>query len=99
MKTNNSEAEAEHTPGPWDFGSPAEKRHEVFDEARRTLAVVRDYPDGIANARLIACAPEMLEALYMALPYVEEGEMFNKPIAQHFGKRIRALIGRAEGKA
>jgi hypothetical protein len=50
-----------------------------------------------ANARLIAAAPELLEALTLALPSVEESEQFNRPGALRLSERIRALLAKAEG--
>jgi hypothetical protein len=41
---------------------------------------------------------ELLEALEMALPYIEEGEEFNKPrIKGRDSKKIRELIAKARG--
>jgi hypothetical protein len=71
----------------------------------------KDYPDGvckilwsgrrardIANARLIAAAPELLEALQVAVKVLE------KPFAtigqyQEFYRLSRAAIAKAEGRA
>jgi hypothetical protein len=54
---------AAHTPGPWAFGLLAGNHQaSVHSEATgRTVALVYD-PDN-ADARLIAAAPELLEAL------------------------------------
>lgn len=56
-----------HTPGPW---YPAEtgyeyaisKRHYVTDGSRRTICEMTEHAP-TANARLIAAAPDLLEAL------------------------------------
>jgi len=86
-----------HTPGPWSVG-------------KYTITV--DGPDGkilatitastkdkeLANARLIAAAPEMLDLLYAALPHVEDGEEFNKPQCRNLSKNIKELINKIEGK-
>jgi len=52
-----------------------------------------------ANARLIAAAPELLELLFEALPYIEESEQFNKPTCRTLSKRARAAIAKAGGAA
>jgi hypothetical protein len=52
-----------------------------------------------ANARLIAAAPELLAALYAALPSVEESEEFDKPNGPKLSVKIRALLAQAEGNA
>jgi hypothetical protein len=58
-----TEALQGHTPGPWTHKATAgDHDFAVYPEATgRDLALVRDFNE--ANARLIAAAPEMLEAL------------------------------------
>jgi hypothetical protein len=64
-----------HTPGPWTVDRIA-----VLDEFSKAVALA--VPRSMeyctyANARLIAAAPELLEALKAALPWIEtceEGE-------------------------
>jgi hypothetical protein len=54
------------------------------------------------DARLIAAAPDLLAALYLALPFVEdhEGSEIYKPgTVSQAVKTIRAAIARAEGEA
>lgn len=54
-----------------------------------------------ANARLIAAAPELLDTLIAALPYVEmqEGDEHYKPGAvAKILKKMRAAISQAEGR-
>jgi hypothetical protein len=96
-----------HTQGPWKsylYGK---------DSYGRTIATVGandgnnricelcavDLPvDSIeANAQLIALAPDLLEALYDALPCVEESEEFDKPHSPKLSLKIRALLAKAEG--
>lgn len=86
------------TAGPWRVGDAG---FTVFGPPNGTPT-----PESItsirkkANARLIAAAPDMLEALYNALPYVEDALDDNafKPgvVAGHVSK-IRAAIAKAEG--
>ena len=57
--------ESMHTPGPWQQGRYGPESFEVQGE-HRTLAIVRPvFSDAVtlANARLIAAAPELLAAL------------------------------------
>jgi|LauGreDrversion4_2_1035121.scaffolds.fasta_scaffold237043_2 hypothetical protein len=52
------------------------------------------------DARLIAAAPDLLDALYLALPFVEdhEGSEIYKPGAVADAiRKIRAAIDKAEG--
>ena len=75
---------AEHTKGPWELG---ESRRGVCyqdvnskDWSRLATVVTRldgdpeDYPMGVANARLIASAPDMYDALQWLADEVEEPE-------------------------
>lgn len=84
-----------HTPGPWtSYGDQAPQR--IVDTRSRDVATVHcSLPVWEANARLIAAAPEMLEALrwaYTCLPS-EPGEEPTGPLAD----QIRAAIAKATG--
>jgi len=95
MKTqpNNPVAKAAtHTPGPWTFRGPI-----VFSDfscvascdfgASQTVPV----SEAEANARLIAAAPELLEACRQAL--------FAIPTTHGAFQTIAAAIAKAEGRA
>ncbi len=68
-----------HTPGPWDF--PKEQsaiRYTVNDMHNRHVAMVSCYcakqgdeVENLANAQLIAAAPDMLEALKSLVSFTE----------------------------
>lgn len=99
---------SKHTQGPWEVeitGSASLTVYSVPDA--REIAdcycigpVSQGFSDETqANARLIALAPEMLELLTLALPYVKECEQFNKPAARNLSKRILAAISKSEGGA
>lgn len=66
------------TPGPWQYvrenGSPTTGQHMIRGGIPGYLAEVRDCGSGDvgANARLIAAAPELLEALEYAISQVPE---------------------------
>jgi hypothetical protein len=51
--------------------------------------------EAVANARLIAAAPDLLEALQRALPYVEDASDSAALVDQEF---IRAAICKATGQ-
>ena len=67
----------QHTPGPWNFDEHNGKLWITDDTGIGTIALLIPEPDkGIwdedkANARLIAAAPELLEALKIAMHYME----------------------------
>lgn len=89
---------AEHTPGPW--------RWNHYPDGRKLLAgpdrAVIHCPDAPmtcdpADARLIAAAPELLEALLTALPYVEDAEGdegYKAGVVRRQAEQIRRLLDR-----
>lgn len=78
-----------HTPGPWWLGTPRKDGYisvsgNKHDDLARVVWQMEDdrycrsnSPEQEANARLIAAAPDLLEALIEALPYVESCEYDN----------------------
>ena len=95
---------SEHTPGPWHYevrpGHSAGLRYVVTNDTIDRIAVISErggaeWPE--ANARLIAAAPALLEALEDARAQLEEyerertGEQFNNT-------RINAAIAAAKGE-
>jgi len=98
-----------HTPGPW-RATPRTPAPwvDVDRNDGRTLAVVQagvkeDLP-ALANARLIAAAPDLLEALYSILnlegvaKWGAKDYMPGLDVYYHFQK-IRAAIRKATGEA
>ncbi len=95
---SNSSNDSKHTPGPWRIegaghmhaaGSTA-LMHENY-----CIAVFRGV-DSDANARLIAAAPDMLDALRLALDYCESGAVEDS-IPGTLSETIRAAIAAATG--
>lgn len=94
----------QHTPGPWgltDEGDIAGPNGRVA--VLNTLQVADCTQDEWeANARLIAEAPAILEALIEALPYVEcaeDDDCYKPGAVRAVAKRMRAAIARATGRA
>ena len=57
--------------GPWTIGGPKlDDIAEVYSDENATVGIVRD--EAIANARLIAAAPDLLEALQEAADIMAE---------------------------
>ena len=105
------------TPGPWRYvrenGSPTTGQHMIAGAVPGYLAQLRDCGSGdvTANARLIAAAPDLLEALIWM---VENDETFegDTPLPDHHGatwneinaywiaglNRARAAIAKATGE-
>lgn len=70
---------------------------------RNTINVTAfNYPGKTeANARLIAAAPELLEALYLALPYVEseqDNPAYKAGAVAAVVRQMRAAISKATGE-
>lgn len=95
--------QAQHTPGPWQYDD--NECPWVFDQSGNTVAkIFSSKPDGVflgdetkANARLIAAAPELLEALQaMVAMYAPRGGriVFDDP-----SDAARAAIAKAKGGA
>lgn len=89
---------SDYTPGPWTVG---DKRGVwvgpvvMADDGKRGVAFV--VGGSVANARLLAAAPELLAALKRVVQYIDEyptgGYHINDVIRQ-----CHALIAKAEGR-
>jgi hypothetical protein len=81
-----------HTPGPWTVRFY--ERHETAviktaDGDEVATVDVKCMPDASADAHLIAAAPDLLAALELLLPYLEDCRMH---------KEAAAAIAKAKGK-
>lgn len=95
---------AQHTPGPW-------RRNGSLIEAPQMALTVstvswprighapKDTDEAVANARLIAAAPELLAALNCALVYLGDDGTDDSPEARSTRAVIRAAIAAAAGKS
>ena len=103
--THQPRPAAKHTPGPWIADiEEYPYRREIFittenydpdaDEGERICRVFDDTNIGIANARLIAAAPELLEALKIC-----QVRIFMVDGCSHEYEQARAAIAKAEGGA
>jgi hypothetical protein len=85
-----------HTPGPWDIALDTVRDGDITVFAEdRAVAMMKTYEDvprdtTLAEARLIAAAPELLAACKMAL---EQGDLFNAD-----ADIVRSAIAKAEGR-
>ena len=101
-----------HAPGPWEVGSTIESGTQaIIHDGDSVLAILTTIPPNPANARLIAAAPDLLEALIWM---VENDETFegDTPLPDHHGatwneinaywiaglNRARAAIAKATGE-
>jgi len=74
----------------------------IEDESGELIAQVLDlddFPECLDRARLMSAAPELLDALYIALPFVEDhedSEVYKPGVVKDAVKKIRAAIASAE---
>jgi hypothetical protein len=97
---------AQHTPGPWSYYLDSEgcygishqsEEHEPGDVAHVYIpgAVDPEYDDGnegLANARLIAAAPALRDALAWAVEWIERYEGEVMPAWREWQQRGRAAL-------
>ena len=99
-----------HTPGPWVASRMCPAIEEgiirVWAEGDGPyIGLVRysanpgiSYEEAVANADLFAAAPDLLEALYEALPFINDDlGAYKKGYVARVEKKIRAAIAKAEG--
>lgn len=88
---------AEHTPGPWYAGGPMDFDNYIVQTKKGAIAHVHP-PHAEAHARLIAAAPELLDA---AKRWLYERDLYNVPPRQQerdAERDLRAAIAKAEGR-
>lgn len=66
-----SNMKTEHTPGPWKIGKPNQDTFYVLTESEHIGMLPTKERNSEANAKLIAAAPEMLEALNRCVSCLE----------------------------
>jgi hypothetical protein len=100
---------AQHTEGPWAIIGKSAIGYEGSEigTGNKTVAVTLTANKGEeddeekANASLIAAAPDLLAALYEALPYVTDAAddpAFKKGVVSRHVERIRKAIAKAGGE-
>ena len=64
-----------HTPGPWIIDSEPSQRWTIYGATRRIVKLVgHTDPETIANAALIAAAPDLLRASRLLIKSITESE-------------------------
>ena len=99
------ENKTQHTPGPWRMGKRAYDRA-IYGQQGAEVASMLDLfhtpAESLANARLIAAAPDLLEALsYIEAVCRAKGGSINSTVdladCREFASIARAAIAKAEG--
>ena len=88
--------ENKHTPGPWHVINEWNVSGPEYEVANGSI-MVRDDDESAANARIIAAAPDLLEALEMALNFIANTESEMGETLQS-GDAARAAIAKARGQ-
>lgn len=87
-----------HTPAPWKIDGAHSTRVLLINDAKgHAIGEIVDTRNP-ANARLISAAPDLLDALLTALPFVEDHEdsrIYKGGAVAHTIKIIRAAIDKA----
>ena len=89
-----------HTPGPWEVlevESVVGGGWDIVDEKGNSI-----FTDNNANARLIASAPELLEACKKAVQFLDDGNdalEFRRPYQYKVWKKCLQAIAKAESEA
>lgn len=112
-ETVKGESVAVHTPGPWKIGSEhTSAQDEIECQNGTTIAVVwtrrgygprpcfKDNPEGISNARLIAAAPDLLEACKVAMDFIDSGnsgKFFSRSEVNEVVLKLQAAHHKATG--
>ena len=97
-------SEVKHTPGPWQWTQHFDPTISIYKDGFGTLARLYDSAAGTgkANARLIAAAPDLLEALKTLVPMLDEWHKEHPDCVgdkePHAIKAARAAIAKATGK-
>lgn len=91
-----------HTRGPWQLSNATPAGRFVGSSPDGVLGIAMafgDTPDEQdANARLIAAAPDLLEACQAILTLLEQGQADTLTL-EHDGAYLRAAIAKAEGQS
>ena len=90
----HTENEMKHTQGPWLYH---ESTNQVHVKNGATVAeVMPHYRNAVADGKLLAAAPELLEAASQALAHIEADEVTHgRKFAA--GEMLRAAIAKAVG--
>ena len=89
---------SKHTPGPWECDPIG---HEVYETDRDTVIATLPLVRSIADARLIAAAPDLLESVYSLLKIASRNELLDlmtkeEKTAAHYA---RAALAKARGES
>lgn len=96
---NNPNMKTKHTPGPWVVGTNGPNDHFIRDAGLSMIVDKINFPmsQSTANARLIAAAPELLEALEAVLSLYKSTGM--SPEEHEVNRLVWNAVQKAAGGA
>lgn len=106
--TQQQTTTTEHTAGPWHLEWNADDHSGIFIHAGHNTYVASVYPadeelgftdENEANARLIAAAPELLEACYQALDHIGSEQEGDEEAEARVFAFLEAAIAKARGQS
>ena len=97
---------SQHTPGPWFASEVTGDEEPCYISAHRWESLAKVYgneeadfaQEGRANARLIAAAPELLEALHLMVEALQPAEVDFVDYERIAMEKARAAIKKARGE-
>jgi hypothetical protein len=103
MKEGTDMNTSKHTPGPWNLGNTHDREYMILSyQGPATIQIAqiagRNFkgtltPEGEANARLIAAAPQLLEALQRLMsPYLREPSRDHSSETMRLARAALALV-------
>ena len=95
QKISGGSMENSHTPGPWAIyvNAPSDIVIRKMSKDGYGLCSIARVSSGYANARLIAAAPELLEALTDCVEHMH----WTQPLGEAALKKAKAAIAKATG--
>ena len=88
-------SDTKHIEGPWDWGLLEDGIFAVYATSPvSTVAIIRTGPNAADHARLIAAAPDLLDALRECVQWIEES-----PEGESATKKAFAAIAKAKGES
>lgn len=96
-------AKTMHTPGPWRYGNSSKNLDQFFvgnNDYTKSIALIDSFHvEHEANAKLIAAAPELLEACKLAIDELKESATaLDGQSHETMIKILEAAIAKAEGR-
>lgn len=95
----------QYTPGPWRVNGTGIDEQTIVADGKAVADIPTDAAAGLsdteifANARLIAAAPELLEALKECLNQLRTNDMHSNTVYQHLSNERRNMLSAAQVKA